>query len=367
MNGEPGPPVRIVIDALAARFGGAAYSVIQVAHGLAQDPAVRGVALVARRDSMVWAGVPRSPRLDLIELPPAGAGELWKRAAWEAVRLPQLLDQERTALLHWAGTLPRRVACPTVCYLANPVVFLNGGRMNAIRRLAVRRTAGWAAGLLVPTRGMGELVEAETGRACVVVPHGVDHERFRPAGAPGDEVLAVADFYPHKRHEVLLAAWAALPAPRPVLRLIGDRTVDTDHGERVMEEVERFRHLGRIEVQSGLGLHQLVDAYHRARVMVITSDRESFSMPLLEALACGVPAVVRDLASLHETGGPETTYVHGDDPNRWATAVEALFIDDEEHRRRAKAGMRHAATYSWARTTASFRDQLLAATRKSSG
>jgi len=83
-------------------------------------------------------------------------------------------------------------------------------------------------------------------------------------------------------------------------------------------------------------------------------------MPLLEAQACGVPAVVRDLPALRETGGLGTAYVHGDDPRAWARAIGRLIDDDRLHAARRNLAVTHAASYSWERTTAAIRDRLLA-------
>jgi glycosyltransferase involved in cell wall biosynthesis len=256
--------------------------------------------------------------------------------------------------------LPRRVDARVVCYLANPVIFERNGAANRVRRWAVSRTARRAAHVLVPSSAMAALVTEPLDQRPEVVPLGVDHTRFTPAEPPGTELLCVADFYRHKRHEVLLDAWSALPSPRPQLRLVGDPRVDGSWYRSVAAQAAQYRSLGTIVMQSGLSLGQLIHAYRRARLFVLASEHESFGLALLEAQACGVPAVVRDLPALRETGGAGTTYVAGDEAEAWASALQRLLSDDVAHAAARRAGLEHSRGFSWKRTADAVRPLLLA-------
>ena len=350
---------RLVVDALAARSGGTAYAAVQVAHALERQHTCGEVLLVTRRRSLVAAGVRPRPQLRLRTLRPARRMELPERLLWEALALPGIA-RDATAVLTWSGMLPRRIHAPIVCYLANPVMFEQHRLEHRLRRWAVRRTAREAAAVLVPTVAMAAIVAPIIERTPHIVPLGVDHDRFTPGSGPGVELLCVADFYPHKRHDIVLAAWRELAAPRPTLRLIGDGEAHPKTTRRLRETVRRLATHGTIVVESRLTLSELVAAYRRARLLVLTSQHESFSMPLLEAQACGVPAVVRDLPALRETGGLGTAYVHGDDPRAWARDIGRLIDDDRLHAARRDLAVSHAASYSWERTTAAIRDRLLA-------
>jgi glycosyltransferase involved in cell wall biosynthesis len=94
-------------------------------------------------------------------------------------------------------------------------------------------------------------------------------------------------------------------------------------------------------------LDRLIRAYHRARIFVVASEHESFCMPLAEGMACGVPAVARDLPSLRETGGGGARYVGGEDPHRWAAAMQELIVNDDEHKHAQGRALRAAARFSW--------------------
>jgi hypothetical protein len=118
----------VVMDALAARYGGAAYAAVQLAHSLADDPAVDEIIVLARDGSLVAEGIRPRRGLRLIALPKAKRFELARRPLWEAFGLPALSRRlSASSVATWSGMLPRRVDAPVVCYLANPVIFERRG------------------------------------------------------------------------------------------------------------------------------------------------------------------------------------------------------------------------------------------------
>jgi glycosyltransferase involved in cell wall biosynthesis len=194
---------------------------------------------------------------------------------------------------------------------------------------------------------MARLAAIGVGRVPDVVPHGLDHRAFHPAARPGQDVLCIADFYPHKRHDIVVAAWAALPEPRPRLRLIGDPAPSPRHFEKIRRQAAELAHLGAITFETGLPLRELALAYRRARVLLLPSAHESFCLPLAESLASGVPVIARDLPQLRETAGGGALYIDGDDPATWSTALRTVLKDDSRHAAMRSQGILYAARYSW--------------------
>ena len=93
-----------------------------------------------------------------------------------------------------------------------------------------------------------------------------------------------------------------------------------------------------------LPTEQLQAAYAGARLFCFPSIWEGFGMPVLEAMAHGVPAVTSAGTSMAEIVGSGGLLVDPDDPEEIA---EALLRADEEHDRLSRAARVHASTFSW--------------------
>jgi glycosyltransferase involved in cell wall biosynthesis len=339
---------RVLFDALAARYGGGAYAAMQLSRHLAVHPRVSELLVVTRAESIVERGLEGTDGVRCVALPAARHLELARRLAWESTALRALArGQGCDAVVTMAGLPARFRDARVICLLGNPVMYESGGIANRLRRAATRRTGREASYLAAPSQMMADLVSASVGRPCAVLPWGVDHDLFAPAAQPGTEILCVADFYAHKRHDLLLDAWLRLPEPRPVLRLIGNPAVDPSTYARVRARVEALGVGGAVKLAGHVSLGELVRAYHRARVFVMPSEHESFCMPLAEAMACGAPGVARDIRSLRDTGAAGAIYVNGDDAGDWAAAIARMTGDDAEHARAREAALAAASQFSW--------------------
>jgi glycosyltransferase involved in cell wall biosynthesis len=205
----------------------------------------------------------------------------------------------------------------------------------AFRRLAYDRAARRAATVIVPSAFVRERAAAVLGldpARVHVVPHGIDHERFRPDEAVEREpfLLYPAKSWPHKNHARLFEALPLIRRQRPELRL-----VLTGYDGPVPDGVES---LGRVP------LAELAGLYRRAAALVFPSRYEGFGQPAVEAMACGCPVAASNAASLPEVCGDAAVLFDPDDPDAIAAGVlEALERDDELGER----GLARAAGFTW--------------------
>lgn len=176
-----------------------------------------------------------------------------------------------------------------------------------------------------------------------VIPCGVDLDVFSPNGGPVKPlVVCVARLNPAKRLEVLLAACA-------LLRDRGVRFRCAVVGEgRCRDELERthaeLRLDGVVELVGAAPQHEVREWWRRASVATLSSVREGAPVALMEAAACGVPAVapaVGGVAELIDDG--RTGFVtRPGDPVGLADGLERLLTDDGLRRRLGAAARRRA-------------------------
>ncbi len=87
-----------------------------------------------------------------------------------------------------------------------------------------------------------------------------------------------------------------------------------------------------------------------ARAFLFPSVYEGFGLPVLEALACGTPAIVASGSCLEEIAGDGALVIPPDDENALARTMIQIAHDDLLRRELAEAGLVQARTFSWART-----------------
>ena len=167
--------------------------------------------------------------------------------------------------------------------------------------------------------------------AVEVVPNGVDLERFTPDGpaydlgaSAGTVFLFVGGTIWRKGVDLLLDAWLAAFGPGDdVLLVIKDFGGDSHYRgqtsrDRIRAAAARPDAAPILHLEEHLAPDELPELYRAADVLVAPYRGEGFCLPILEAMACGVPPV-------HTAIGPSAEFA-GDDAG-WAVAAERVEVE----------------------------------------
>jgi glycosyltransferase involved in cell wall biosynthesis len=160
----------------------------------------------------------------------------------------------------------------------------------------------------------------------------------------------VGSTIPRKRLDLLLDTFALLSTHRPDTRLVrvgGPFTAD-QHAQAT-----RLGITARTLVLPFVSRATLHAIYRRAALLVITSDREGFGLPVVEALSAGLPVLARDLPVLREVAGDAAVFVGSSDPRAWSDAAGRLLEERTASpalwAARGQAARRRARCFSWTR------------------
>jgi len=161
-------------------------------------------------------------------------------------------------------------------------------------------------------------------------------------------VLTTSAKRPHKNLARLLDAWSLLPAEdRPVLALPGYPTPHEDELRRRAAELgieADTRFLGWIATPDLEGLYRLASCF------AFPSLYEGFGLPVLEAMARGLPVACSDRGSLPEVAGDAARFFDPESPRSIAAAVDEIVRNPAAAGRLRAAGLARARRFTWRET-----------------
>jgi len=374
--------MRIVLDGrpVGEHFPGIGRYIYHLTRALAEEaPALDILLLHDPRTSVPWRDLAGEfPNIKPVPAPwspfsPAGQAAV-----------PRLLRSLEADLYHATYYLmPYLAGLPTVLTVYDlvplrvPTALAPAWKRHLyhlLHRLAVRRAGLCLAISQATARDMTELLGVPPAR--VRVTYLAPDPRFRPAQDPADTArwkqrrglparyaLYVGINKPHKNLERLVRAWDNVMArwreawgERPALVWAGPQD------PRFPDAIEAFRRTPSTYAMGRLPDEELVHLYQGAELLVHPSLYEGFGLPVLEAMACGVPVACSERPALSEIAGGAALLFDPEDETAMADALTELLTSPERRQALALAGLARAAGFTWpatARATLAAYDELM--------
>lgn len=182
----------------------------------------------------------------------------------------------------------------------------------------------------------------------VVTPNGVDRTVFHPLAKqdkyslPKKYVLFVGTLEPRKNLTALFRAWNEVKDEFKDVWLIIAGTYGNVFGSlHLPKAMERVRFLGYVEERD------LPGVYAGATVFVLPSIDEGFGLPILEAMACGVPVLASNGGALPEVVGDAGIIYDLSDTNGMSSALREYLANDWLRCSMKEKGLSKAGLFSW--------------------
>lgn len=295
---------------------------------------------------------------------------------WEQISLPRALKRIRPDLLHCtANTAPLNCPVPLVVTV-HDVIFLQDVNFrgstyqnfgNLYRKLIVPRVLK-KADMIITVSENEKNVIAEVGgidpEKIVVVPNAVD-ARFNTAISneqlnnfrkkyrlPHTYLLHLGNTAPKKNTEAMLKAYIGYCAlaEDPLPLVVAD--FPAAKVKQILSQERKENLLANIFCPGYIPVMEMPMLYRCASLFVYPSLNESFGLPMLEAMASGVPVIASAIPALMEVGGDAPVFVDPRDTVAMASAITMMMSDIALAGTCVQKGLARASRFSWEKSAA---------------
>ena len=198
----------------------------------------------------------------------------------------------------------------------------------------------------------------------VVIPEGIEHERYHTTTNSAADAAALARLGINKPYLLFVGVWMNHKNLPRLLEAFTDvrqqgfagqlviTGVGRPHDEDVPGLVRRLRLSSSVILPGNVPEQILPILYRQASVFVFPSLYEGFGFPPLEAMACGVPVVASQVASLPEVLGDAADFVDPLSPGDIARGVSRVLRDAPHREGLIVRGLERVKRYQWSRCAA---------------
>jgi len=296
---------------------------------------------------------------------------------WEQFALPKAARQAGCEILHCtSNTAPVNSAIPLVVTLHDIIYMesgyakiLNGSATpyqkfgNAYRKLVVPRVVKKSRKIITVShfeknrigdffgmQGDSRLTAVYNGVSDYFKPVTDEAELFRVKNKyhlPGHFFFFLGNTDPKKNTPGTLRAFSDFIKQTGSDYYLVMLDYDHDELERILENIGDELLINRIILTGYVINTDLPAIYSQSTVFLYPSLRESFGIPMLEAMACGVPVITSNTSSMPEVAGNAAYIIDPFKPEEITEALVAILNNSELKADLVKKGFEQAAKFSW--------------------
>jgi glycosyltransferase involved in cell wall biosynthesis len=321
-----------------------------------------GFKLAAKRSEMgIWKGLSGT---DVIISAP---DKRPLRIIWEQTKLARQLSLSQVGIYHGIHyTIPRDFAGKTVVTLHDMTMIENPEWHQSVKVKYFSRAINFAIAkadvIIVPSWFTKSKLELHFGKMDKVVPihHGVDHARFFPSTRgestnPGNRLVSelpnrfllhIGTIEPRKNIGNLIGAFdeVAKRDKEIALVLVGQKGWKSDG---IYSRIAASPFKSRIRIFGYLSEDDLQAVLASASCVVYPSFAEGFGLPVLEAMAAGIPVVTSRDSVMEEIALEAGWYCDPLDPKEIADKIESAIHGSEQALSKVTLGVARSREFTW--------------------
>lgn len=311
--------------------------------------------------------IPDSPNFKIVELKGG------PYPTWEQFALGRAASKEGCQILHCtSNTAPVKCKIPLIItlhdiiYLESISLFKKSGTWyqklgNMYRRFVVPAVAKRSARVVTVSNFEKERIRSFMGlkENLVAIYNGVGSHFTKINDAkilesakykynlPDNFLFFLGNTDPKKNTPNVLKAFATFNAGSEVKY----KLVMLDFGEsalmQILNEIGSPQIRGDIQLTGYVPNGELPAIINQCKVFLYPSLRESFGIPILEGMACGVPVITSITSSMPEVAGDAALLVNPENPQEIADAITRVVSDNQLRESLCRKGVERASHFSW--------------------
>ncbi|MDD4373823.1 MAG: glycosyltransferase family 1 protein [Bacteroidales bacterium] len=296
--------------------------------------------------------------------------------AWEQKTLPNAVKQYGCDLLHCtSNTAPMKSPVPLIVtlhdiiYLESISIFKRGGTWyqkfgNMYRRFVVPRVVKNSTKIITVSHFEKNRIREffgfpENDDRLVAVYNGVS-EHFKPVTdqielkrikekyhLPDQFLFFLGNTDPKKNTKGVLKAFSDFRKKNNTQLKLVMLDYDREALDKLLAEINDKQLINHIHLTGYVVNTELPAIYSQASLFLYPSLRESFGIPMLEAMRCGVPVITSNTSSMPEVAGDAAHFVDPYKPEEITQAIELLLTDEAKRKELIDKGFKRSATFSW--------------------
>ena len=288
---------------------------------------------------------------------------------WHSFFLKWFIKKRKYDVVLYPATLqvmPFSFSIPAVLVINELLSEVLKRNKSIFFKLRLKRVFFRSAKIIVPSQFVKKelLSFGVPSEKIEIIHNGVDHSLFFPHNIENDEVVLIQPFaikrpyliypsrvqYPEKKHIELIKAFGLFKQRTGLPHKLVIAGSEGQNAEIVHKTVLNSPYVTDIVLTGYFPHKSLPELYSCADVCVIPSVSEGAALPVLEAMACGIPVICSNAGGISEIAGPAAVFFNSDNIEEIAEIIEKIVSDKEYHDKIAAESKEWVKRFSWDKT-----------------